>query len=117
MPPRLRSRHTFTLGFEDFEAAPGDLQLSEREPYGYRNFADNIEHVITEGDTLHSIASLYFAPIPSPAELWWIIADFQPDPIHDPTLKLTVGATLIVPSVRTVQEEIFGEARRLEAGI
>jgi hypothetical protein len=50
-----------------------------------------------------------------PAGLWWVIADFQPDPVHDPTLSLEPGRVLVVPSIRTVQEEIFSETRRAEA--
>ncbi len=44
-----------------------------------------------------------------------LIADFQPDPIHDPTLSLEVGRVLVVPSLRTVTEEVFSEKRRQEA--
>jgi hypothetical protein len=49
-----------------------------------------------------------------PSGLWWIIADFQPDPIHDPTVRLTPGRTLYIPSLRTVQEEVFSDKRRKE---
>jgi hypothetical protein len=47
--------------------------------------------------------------------LWWVIADFQSDPIHDPTRKLKRGRVLIIPSERTLTEEIFSERRRREA--
>lgn len=118
MPPRIRSRHTYTLGFHDVEGDdPEVLQLSEREPFLYRDYADNIEHTVAEGESLHSLAARYFAGIPTPSELWWVIADFQPDPIHDPTLRLEIGSVLIIPSARTVLEEIFSEKRRLETGI
>lgn len=117
MPPRIRSRHTYALGFEDSEAAPGMTLLSEREPFSYRDFADNEEHVVVEGDTLWNLAARYFDAIPDPSELWWIIADFQPDPIHDPTIRLANGSSLVIPSVRTVLEQIFNEKRRLESGI
>jgi hypothetical protein len=43
------------------------------------------------------------------------IADFQPDPVHDPTLSLDLGRVLFIPSVRVVTEEVFAEARRQEA--
>jgi hypothetical protein len=45
-----------------------------------------------------------------------VIADFQADPIHDPTLSLALGRELAIPSVRTVVEEVFSESRRDEAG-
>lgn len=117
MPPRIRSRHSFALGFEDIEAAPGITLLSEREPYTYRDLPDNIQHAIVEGDTLHSLAATYYEGLPEPAELFWVIADFQPDPIHDPTLRLALGRVVVIPSMRTVIEEVFGEKRRQETGL
>lgn len=82
------------------------------EPYRFRVFADNVEHVVREGDTLWTLAHRYYLGVERPAGLWWIIADFQPQPIHDPTLALVPGAVLVIPSLRTVQEEIFSERRR-----
>ena len=32
-----------------------------------------------------------FAPLPLACGYWWAIADFQPDPILDPTLVLETG--------------------------
>jgi len=53
--------------------------------------------------------------LPRPAGLWWVIADFQPDPIHDPPVALELGRVLAIASVRTVLEEVFSERRREEA--
>ncbi len=88
------------------------LQGEGRFPY--RALEDTREHVVGEGDTLWSLAARYFASLPLPATLYWIIADFQPDPIHDPTITLTPGRVLYVPSLRTVTEEVFSERRRKE---
>ncbi len=115
MPPRLRSRHSFTLGVKD-DATPDDLELTEREPYTFRSFSDNRQHTVEQGDTLWTLAARYFAPLDSAANLWWVIADFQPDPIHDPTLALAVGSVLVVPSVRTLIENVFSENRARESG-
>ncbi len=117
--PRRYSRHIFCLGFHDLDAdgETGPLQLSEREPYTYREFSDNREHVVAQGETLFSLAARYFAVLPRAAGLWWVLADFQPDPIHDPTITLEIGATLIIPSVRTILEAIFDDVRRLEVGV
>ncbi len=82
------------------------------EAFRFRPFSDTREHVVRQGDTLFTLAGQYFAPIPRACGLWWIIADFQPDPIHDPTLDLEVGRVLLVPSHRTLTEEIFSERRR-----
>ena len=112
MPPRVGSRYGFALGVRDED---GMLALTDREPYRYRAHADNRTHLVVQGDTLWALAGRYFAPLPRPAGLWWVIADFQPDPIHDPTLALEVGRVLVVPSLRTVTEEVFSEKRRQEA--
>lgn len=109
MPPRRWSRYTFATAVRD---ADGDLVLYGEEPYRFREFTDNREHVVREGDTLFSLAASYFTGIPRPDGLWWVIADFQPAPIHDPTIELEIGRVLIIPSLRTVQEEIFSERRR-----
>jgi hypothetical protein len=110
MPPRLFSRFTFCSTVTD--PTTGALILLEREPYPYAPFADNIQHTVTSGDTLWSLAQRYYGAIAAGANLWWVIADFQPDPIFDPTIQLAPGAVIVVPSVRTIQTEIFDEARR-----
>jgi hypothetical protein len=112
MPPRRFSRHTFTSAVLDDE---GRLLLTEREPFRFRSLPDTRQHVVKEGDTLFSLAGRYFASLPRPAGLWWVIADFQPDPVHDPTIDLEPGRILFIPSVRTIQEEILSEKRREEA--
>jgi hypothetical protein len=112
MPPRRFSRFTFSAAVLDDDER---LFLIDREPFRFRALPDNRQHVVKEGDTLFSLAGRYFAPLPRPAGLWWVIADFQPDPIHDPTLSLEVGRVLVVPSLRTIAEEVFSEKRRQEA--
>ena len=109
MPPRRLSRYTFSEAVPDVD---GDLLLHGEEPFRFRNLTDNVEHVVARGDTLFNLAHRYFAGAPRPAGLWWVIADFQPDPIHDPTLDLDDGRVIVVPSLRTVLEEVFSERRR-----
>jgi hypothetical protein len=112
MPPRRYSRHMFSVAVLDEEER---LFLTEREPFRFRPLPDNRQHVVKEGDTLFSLAGRYFSPLPRPAGLWWVIADFQPDPIHDPTLSLELGRNLVLPSLRVVTEELFSEKRRQES--
>ena len=111
MPPRRFSRHAFSAAVQD---DAGRLVLTEREPFRFRSLSDNRQHVVQQGDTLFSLAGRYFAPLPRPSGLWWVIADFQPEPIHDPTLALDLGRLLFIPSVRVITEEVFAEARRQE---
>jgi hypothetical protein len=111
MPPRRFSRYTFCSASLD---DAGRLVLNEREPYRFQSFPDTRQHVVQQGETLFSLAGRYFAPLPRPAGLWWVIADFQPDPIYDPTVALELGRVLWIPSIRVITEEIFSEARRQE---
>lgn len=111
MPPRRFSRHTFTEAFENVD---GEVLLTEPEPFRFRPFDDNRIHNVRGGETLFTIAAKMFRGLPRPAGFWWVIADFQPDPIHDPTVRLADGATLVIPSMRTVLEELFSESRRGE---
>lgn len=112
MPPRRFSRFSFSAAILD---DADRLFLTEREPFRFRALPDTRQHVVQQGDTLFSLAGRYFAPLPRPAGFWWILADFQPDPIHDPTMSLDLGRVLFVPSVRVITEEVFAETRRREA--
>ena len=110
MPPRKNSRHSFAYSTPD---ANGNLMLYGTEPYRFREFEDTQQHVVKEGDSLFTLAGKYYrGGIDRPAGLWWVIADFQPEPIHDPTIALELGRVMYIPSLRTVTEEIFSERRR-----
>jgi hypothetical protein len=123
------SRHTFTrqvtrIADSAFPAAVRGREvvlLTDREKYLYESLPDNISHIVREGDTLQNLAARYYAPLSDPpkfsaASLWWAIADFQPQPIHDPTILLAVGSTLIVPSLRTINDRVFNPNIRREQG-
>lgn len=86
--------------------------LQDNRRFLYRQLEDTREHLVKQGDTLWTLAAKYFEGLPMPALLYWIIADFQPDPIHDPTVSLAPGRILYIPSLRTVTEQILSERRR-----
>ena len=113
MPPRRFSRFTFSAAVLDGNER---LFLTEREPFRFQSLPDNRQHVVKQGETLFTLAGRYFAPLPRACGLWWVVADFQPAPIHDPTLELENGQLLFIPSVRVVTESILSEVRRQEAG-
>jgi hypothetical protein len=112
MPPRKLSRYAFCSGIKD---ADDVLFLTDRIPFPFRVLKDTRRYTVQQGDTLFSIAGKLFAPITRGAGLWWVIADFQPQPILDPTLQLSPGSTVFVPSVRTVHELVFSSSRRRES--
>ncbi len=105
------SRYLFCQGIRDDQ---GRLLLTDRIPYTFVERADNRQHTVTEGDTLFGLADLYFRPMQRPAQLFWVIADFNG--ITDATLKLSPGSVLQIPSVRLIVEEIFNESRRIDFG-
>ena len=109
MPPRQFSRHQFCqLVTDDL----GRRVLTDRVPFRYADLSDNRRHLVNQGETLFTLAGKYFAGLPRAAGLWWVIADFQPTPIHDPTIALAPGTVVFVPSSRTVLETIMSEKRR-----
>ncbi len=112
MPPGKFSRFAYAFGRRDPDDAGQRTYLTDRVRFFFIPLADNIQHVVVDGDTLWNLASRFYAPIQRPGGLWWVIADFQPDPIHDPTIRLETGRLMIVPSLRTVTEQIFSSSRR-----
>lgn len=109
MPPRVYSRHIFSTGFSDED---GNRYLTLPDAFRFQALADNRRHVVQQGDTLQHLAARYFEGFPRAAGLWWVIAEFQPDPIVDPTLLLEPGTVLFIPSLRTVFDTAFSEDRR-----
>lgn len=87
--------------------------MSEPVPFTYVERDDTIKHTVIESDTWETLASTYYRSLPNAPQLWRIIAEFQPRIPLDATLP-PVGPIVYVPSVRTVLEEIFSEARRAD---
>ena len=86
--------------------------MTDRVPYRFKDFPDNISHIVEHGDTLFTIAGRYYRSIERGCGLWWILADFQPIPILDPTRRLAIGRIIYGPSLQTIFQEIFNEDRR-----
>jgi hypothetical protein len=105
MPPRENSRLQFSEGVVD---ASGCTWLTAVNPYRYVDLADNETHTVKDGETLGGLAFDRYGD----ATLYWVLMDFQPTPIHDPTIALEAGMVLILPSYRTVFEEILSESQR-----
>lgn len=85
-----------------FKAEAGSILLMSRAPIQFRDARDNRLHVVQAGDTLETLAAHYFRGVPDAADLYWLIAEFQPTPITDPTLRLEPGSLLVIPSSRVL---------------
>lgn len=103
--PSAYSRDRYCVGLTDED---GNLYLSTPEPFRYQDRPDNIPHVVVEGETWESIAAAEYGR----EDLWWVGPDYQPEPVHDPTIALVGGSVLILPSWRVVFEEVLSEERR-----
>lgn len=105
------SRYLFCQGITDRD---GRLHLTDRVPFRFVERGDSRTHTVVEGDDLFGLADLYFNSLPRPSQFFWVIADFQPEPISDATLALSLGRQLVIPSIRMLVEEICNEGRRPE---
>jgi len=112
MAPRQYSRHMFTNAVRLSSQGEQTLWMADREPFTFQQRTDNLFHVVQEGDTLFSLAGRYFRGAPRAAGFWWVIADYQPQRILDPTLQLAPGTVLVIPSRRMLEETIFSQERR-----
>lgn len=89
--------------------------LGPRPRFEYRELDDNSFHTIEEGQRLWHLAQIYYRGVRRAGNLWWVIADFQPEPILDATLTIEPGTIIIVPSLRTVESQVFAPDRPFAA--
>lgn len=113
MPPGTFSRYQFCVGFTD--PTTGAFTLNERVPFAYQQLGDTVQYIAQGGDTLWGLAARYYAAlvprfVKRAEDLWWVIADFQPQPITDATIALQAGQILSIPSAMTVQNLVFNPA-------
>lgn len=85
----------------------GYIYTDLRARLDYQGLSDDIIHIVSAGETLQSLAATYFQGMPFAAQLWWAIADYQPEPINDPTVLLTEGSVITIPSAAAVQEALY----------
>lgn len=115
MPPGLQSRHTLTTGVT--RVADGLTYLLDREPFRFVARSDTRRVIAQEGDTWQTLAATHLGPIVGAEHLWWVIPDFQPDAVVDPTTALRPGSIIYIPSPEFVLSELFSDVRRDEVEI
>src|SRR5688572_12344109 len=115
MPPTLDSRHILASGVTRIE--DGLTYLLDREPFRFVDRPDNRRIIAGVYDTWQSLANEWLKPIRNPAQRWWVLADFQPDPITDPTVPPVPGTLVYIPTPEFVLAEIDSRDRKAEAEI
>jgi nucleoid-associated protein YgaU len=103
------SRYRYCTAFRDSGA---QLVLDEREPFRFADATDNRWHTAVDGDTWWSLAHRYFAGFPRACGLWWLLCEYQPVPVVDPTLRVQPGATIAIPSERLLRLYVFSADQR-----
>ena len=103
-----RYRYCTVIGGQNGEIA----ELDEREPFRFRNETDNRYHRAQSGDTWWSIAAKFFSGVPRACGLWWLLCEYQPDPVVDPTLAIDDGTLIVIPSMRVLRMYAFSDERR-----
>jgi hypothetical protein len=102
------SRYRFSRVERD---SAGRVFLGPRPVYGYRALPDTLVHTVSEGETIHSIAAAYYAGLDRPEQFFWVIADFQPEPIRDVTIPLEPQRELYIPSLQVLEAAILSPNR------
>lgn len=86
----------------------GLIHWGMRDRLLYQDLNGIVTHTVIEGETLWSIAAKHYGT--AGPELWWVLADFQPEPINDPTIALVAGQTLLIPPLSAVRTALAGDA-------
>lgn len=103
------SRYRYCTEYQDDD---GNYYLDEREPFRYQDVSDNRFHTVIDGDTWWGLAHLYFSGYTRQCGLWWLLCEYQPTPVIDPTLRLEPGDVIVIPPMRMVRMEVFSSERR-----
>lgn len=90
----------------------GLVFTATRPKFHYTGDTGEIPYVVEAGDSLATLAARYFGGmgLSLPSLLYWAIADFQPEPLLDPTIDLTPGTIVYIPSAATLQAWLMRES-------
>lgn len=85
----------------------GYLHWDLRRTLEYLGHEDDIAHEVQPDDTWHSLAYKFYGTEFGGANLWWVIADYQPEPVLDPTVLPTPGDIVMIPAPSIIQDFIL----------
>lgn len=107
------SPHQYTMAKTN---TAGERFLTDRVPFRFVEVPGTRVHVVQEGERMEDLAQRYLARFDTDdtpaAGLAWLLRDFQPTPIIDPTIKLKAGALVYIPTESFVAQRIFDDRRR-----
>lgn len=99
------------VNVEHLADTAGRIYTADRIPFRFTQRDDSILHIAQAGESWWGLAQKYYFEISDrPSGLWWVICDFQPQPVVDPTLIIQPGSEVVVPSAFTVRNEILAVA-------
>jgi hypothetical protein len=87
--------------------AEGRTFIQQEDPVPYQPRFDNVLHMVKEGETLELLADRFFGGLADSALLYWIVGQFQPEPIQDPTEALEGGTIMVIPSQDYVNSDVL----------
>ena len=79
--------------------------MSLHEPVRFQERDDNLTFTARKGDRLDHIAVVFYRD----PKLFWVLADYQPNPIMNPMLPLEKGRIIYGPSLERLQQEILNQ--------
>ncbi len=94
------------------DTGDGIKYLDEREPFRFRDEPDNKFHTAVDGETWWGLAWQYFPSFLNSALLYFLLCEYQPEPIIDPTIRINAGTQIAIPSERVVRLYVFNRERR-----
>lgn len=104
------SRYFMTLGAT--RVSDGLNFLLDREPLYFQPRSDNKRVVVQATDTWWSLAAAHLSSLPNAEQFFWVICDYQPNPIMDPTINPMPGTLVIIPDENFIMSTYFADSSR-----
>jgi hypothetical protein len=93
-----------------YASEEGKVFLSLRERLPHLQGSDTRIHICKGGERLYDLAVGYYKGLyQRPLDLWPIIAEYQPEPIHDPSVPLSEGEVVLIPGPGYIETVAFGD--------